>query len=64
MLVGELLSELGYEGQLAAVVRFAEDAQELEQQGISTYNLFVEAGAGFADHAAVQLKKAGSHGPG
>lgn len=61
MLVGELLSELGYKGQLAAVVRFAEDAEELEQQGISTYNLFVEAGAGFADHAAVQLKKAGSH---
>ena len=62
MLVGHLLDDLGYKGQLAAVVRFAEDAEELEEQGISTYNLFVEAGAGFADHAAVQLQKAKSPG--
>ena len=64
MLVGNLLAELGYQGQLAAVVRFAEDAHELEQHGISTYNLYVEAGAGFADHAADQLKELGSNVPG
>lgn len=58
LLVGNLLSELGYQGQLAAVVRFAEEAEELEQHGISTYNLYAEAGAGFAVHAAEKLQTA------
>ena len=56
MLVGNLLGELGYQGQLAAVVRFAEEAEELEQHGISTFNLYAEAGAGFAVHAAEKLQ--------
>jgi predicted Kef-type K+ transport protein len=56
MLVGNLLDELGYQGQLAAVVRFAEEAGELEQNGISTFNLYAEAGAGFAAHAAEKLR--------
>jgi predicted Kef-type K+ transport protein len=55
MLVGSLLTDLGYKGRLAAVVRFAEEARELESYGFSAFNLYAQAGAGFADHAVVQL---------
>lgn len=55
MLVGNLLKDLGYRGQTAAVVRFDEEAVELEAHGFSTFNLYAQAGAGFAEHAAQQL---------
>jgi predicted Kef-type K+ transport protein len=57
MLVADLLIDLGYRGKIAAVVRFSEDAEELEQHGISTFDLFAEAGAGFAAHAAEKLQE-------
>lgn len=52
LLVGRLLQQLGYKGQVAAVVRFREEARELEEHGISAFNLYSQAGAGFASHAA------------
>ncbi|MEH6588526.1 MAG: cation:proton antiporter family protein [Halioglobus sp.] len=55
MLVGSLLKDLGYTGRMAAVVRFSEEARELEQHGFSAFNLYAQAGAGFADHAVEQL---------
>ena len=57
MLVGQLLKELGYTGRIAAVVRFKEEAAELERQGYSAFNLYAQAGAGFADHAVQQLRQ-------
>ncbi len=57
LLVSQLLSELGYKGPIAAVVRFSEEAEELEKRGISTFNLYAQAGAGFASHAAKTLYK-------
>jgi hypothetical protein len=36
-------------------VRFSEEAAELEQHGITSFNLSAEAGAGFAAHAADKL---------
>ena len=56
--VATLLQQLGYRGQLSAVVRFDEEAQELEERGVSTFNLYAQAGAGFADHAARRLHEA------
>jgi glutathione-regulated potassium-efflux system ancillary protein KefC len=56
-LVGKLLRELGYAGTITAVVRFAEEAKQLEKRGISAFNLFAEAGTGFAEHATAQLPK-------
>jgi len=56
-LVGKLLEELGYQGRIAAVVRFAEEAKELEDFGISSFNLYAQAGSGFAAHAAAQLPR-------
>ncbi|MFV0277524.1 MAG: cation:proton antiporter [Parahaliea sp.] len=55
LLVCHLLRDLGYQGPIAAVVRFAEEAVELESHGISAFNLYAQAGSGFAAHAAEQL---------
>ncbi|MGB1140115.1 MAG: cation:proton antiporter [Halioglobus sp.] len=59
MLVGRLLDKLGYRGRIAAVVRFSEEAEELEQHGISAFSLYAQAGAGFASHAAAHLREPG-----
>ncbi|GAB5415386.1 MAG: cation:proton antiporter [Congregibacter sp.] len=56
MLVARLLHELGYKGRIAAVVRFSEEAEELEAAGISAFNLYAQAGEGFAAHAAQGLR--------
>jgi hypothetical protein len=37
------------------VVRFPEEAEELEYHGISAFYLFAQAGSGFAAHARAQL---------
>lgn len=51
LLVADLLQKMGYTGELAAVVRHADHAEELAAQGISAFNLYDQAGAGFAKHA-------------
>ncbi|MEM9256452.1 MAG: cation:proton antiporter [Pseudomonadota bacterium] len=51
LLVSELLQELGYHGRLSAVVKFVEEEEELQERGITTFNLYSQAGAGFAAHA-------------
>ena len=50
-LVGKLLQDRGYRQRITAIVRFAEEEEELARLGISSFNLFAEAGAGFAAHA-------------
>ncbi|MEO0460002.1 MAG: cation:proton antiporter family protein [Myxococcota bacterium] len=50
-LVGKQLRDLGYEGKITAIVRFAEEGEELEQFGIESFDLFTEAGRGFAEQA-------------
>lgn len=55
ILVARLLNRRGYKGRVAAVVRFQEEAEELEAQGISTFNLYAQAGEGFAAMAARDL---------
>ena len=51
MLVGALLRDMDYRGKITAIVRFADEAEQLKRYGISSFNLFEEAGAGFATHA-------------
>jgi predicted Kef-type K+ transport protein len=51
MLVGKLLRKMGYRGLITAIVRFDEEARELKRYDISSFNLFAEAGTGFATHA-------------
>jgi len=55
-LVGALLRDMGYRGRVAAVVRFGEEAADLEARGFSAFNLYEHAGAGFAAHAAQHLR--------
>jgi predicted Kef-type K+ transport protein len=55
LLVARLLHRMGYKGKVAAVVRFEEEARELEAQGIATFNLYAQAGEGFAAMAARRL---------
>ncbi len=55
LLVSSLLREIGYEGEIAAVVKFQEEAEELESLGISSFDLYAEAGRGFAAHAASRI---------
>ena len=55
MLVAELLRNMGYHGDLAAVVRHEDHATEMNEAGISPFNLYGEAGSGFAAHASELL---------
>lgn len=50
-LVAELLRTMHYRGELAAVVRYSDHAEEMRDLGISAFNLYGQAGAGFAAHA-------------
>ena len=56
MLVARLIRRMGYKGRIAAVVRFAEESKALEAEGISAFNLYAQAGEGFAAHAAQGLQ--------
>lgn len=53
-----LLKNEGYTGFIGAVTRFEDDRKVLEAEGVNaTFNFYTEAGAGFAEHVRVQLKK-------
>jgi len=56
MLVARLLERMGYRGRIAAVVRFEEEAAALEARGILAFNLYAQAGEGFAAQAAQGLR--------
>lgn len=61
MLVAQLLRSMGYQGAMAAVVRHTEHAEEMAANGISAFNLYGQAGAGFAAHAADLVANAANH---
>jgi predicted Kef-type K+ transport protein len=47
------LAETGYRGKIAATVKFDDQVEALHQAGIhAAFNLYAEAGAGFAEHAS------------
>lgn len=48
--VCELLQQLGYRGELAAIARHRDQLKELTAMGCITFNLYGEAGFGFAEH--------------
>lgn len=61
-LVADMLERMGYRGRIAAVVRFQEEADDLEARGILAFNLYAQAGEGFATHAAQGLGGDRPHG--
>ncbi len=55
-----LLKHVGYEGLIAAVTRYEDDRLALEKAGVdATFNIYKEAGAGFAEHVRQQLTQSG-----
>lgn len=48
--VVHLLQSLGYRGKLAVVSRYPDEEQEILSLGCLTFNLYAEAGHGFAEH--------------
>ena len=58
MLVGKQLRELGYRGHITAIVRYRDQGEELKQFGIESFDLFNEAGRGFAEHAEASRQAA------
>ena len=51
MLVAKLIRSMGYSGDIASVVQHEEHSEQLQALGISAFNLYGQAGAGFAAHA-------------
>jgi hypothetical protein len=50
------LQASGFVGQVSAIVSHADQEQELHHHGVdSTFNLYAEAGAGFAEHVHAKL---------
>jgi len=50
------LQSLGYTGKVAAIAKYPDEIKALEQAGVdAAYNLYAEAGAGFADHVCERL---------
>ncbi len=46
-----------YSGKVAACARYSDDAERLQQAGVGTvFNIYTEAGAGFAAHVVEQLQ--------
>ncbi|MED5525837.1 MAG: cation:proton antiporter family protein [Pseudomonadota bacterium] len=50
LFAAEELKERGYKGKVAAVAKFPDEVEELKAMGIEVFNIFEEAGAGFARH--------------
>ncbi|EKE75175.1 cation:proton antiporter family protein [Gallaecimonas xiamenensis] len=50
LFAAEELKERGYSGKVAAVAKFPDEVEELKAMGIEVFNIFEEAGAGFARH--------------
>jgi voltage-gated potassium channel Kch len=53
--VVQLARENGYKGDFAVISRFPDQARELEELGCVTFNLYAEAGHGFAEDAMRQM---------
>ncbi|MGK4473405.1 cation:proton antiporter domain-containing protein [Aeromonas molluscorum] len=53
----EKLRSHGFTGQIAAIVRFEDDIESLREQGVdAVFNVYDEAGSGFARHVIKGLK--------
>jgi len=51
-----LLKKLDFKGSLAVVARFSDEQDELQKLGCISFDLYAEAGHGFAEHVQEQLK--------
>ena len=57
LLAAKQMLATGYKGRIAATARFPDEIAELQQAGVhSAFNIYAEAGVGFAEHVSAQLK--------
>jgi hypothetical protein len=50
------LQKLGFQGRIAASVRYEDEIAVLQEAGIdAAYSLYEEAGVGFADHVCSEI---------
>ena len=56
-LVGRHLRDIGYDGHITAIVRYKDQGEELEEYGIESFDLYNEAGRGFAEHAEASRRR-------
>jgi glutathione-regulated potassium-efflux system ancillary protein KefC len=61
--VVKLLQSLDYTGKLAVVSRYPDEEREIRDLGCITFNLYAEAGHGFAEHVLSQVAPAISAAP-
>lgn len=55
-----LLKEVGYDGTIAAVTKYEDHRAALEAAGVqATFNIYAEAGTGFASHVHRELEQSG-----
>lgn len=54
----EQLREINYSGRIAATARFPDEELLLRQEGVdAVFNIYTEAGTGFAEHVEAQLQQ-------
>ena len=53
--VVNLARQFGYQNKLAVISRFPDEKKELDDLGCITFNLYAEAGHGFAEHVVNQI---------
>ena len=51
----ELAKQVGYKGTLAVVSRYSDEQKELEDLGCISFNLYGDAGIGFAEHVVERI---------
>jgi hypothetical protein len=55
-----LAREWGFEGLIGAAAKFPDEAEQLGRHGVdAVFNIYAEAGRGFADHAQALFSAAG-----
>ena len=58
MFAAQRLSERGCEGLIAATAKYPDEIAALEAHGVhAAFNIYAEAGAGFAEHVSEKLKE-------
>ena len=57
MSIVNLAEKIGYKHTLAVVSHFADEQAELEKNGCISFNLYAEAGRGFAKHVLGEIKQ-------
>ena len=48
--VAQKIRSQGYDGNLAATAKYADEVEQLQALGVIAFNFYAEAGAGFAEH--------------